>query len=240
MSPSLFSLSGLMLLLFLTRITAIGQDKISLESDSNNQFISHIEIFGGPSLSNYWGKYKAEDQVVNMSYVFGLGLSHRLKSHFEINAKILLEKKGFKRDYLYTFYDQNNTPTTTRLVQGNKLDYWTVALSGVYYLGKHEHFYIGLGCSLSKLQKANTYTEEYNLQGVQISNYYAADNSYNDFDYGVITAFGYKIPLWRNIIFNTQLGGNLGVSDIMKSEIDHEGPLKLFNVWLTVGVTLKL
>jgi len=133
------------------RVAAIAQDKI-LESDSPNRIISEIEIIGGPSLSNCWGNYKPEDQVVNMSYVFGLGLSHKLNGPFEVNAKILFENKGFKRNYLYTFYDENEVPTTTRLVQGMEYDYLTVALSAMYYFNKKENFYVGLGCSLSTLQ----------------------------------------------------------------------------------------
>jgi hypothetical protein len=213
---------------------------LTIKLNAQNSLISEIEIFGGPSLSNYWGKYRPKDQVVNLTYFYGAGVSHKFNGKLEISGKLLFEQKGNKMQYVETFYDDNNVPTTSEFVQGSELDYLTFLVYLNYYLDKRDRFYAGFGGFLSSLSKSMTYTEVRSLQGGVISYYYANDDSFNDFDYGLSTMVGYKIPFRPKLIFNIRLIGSMGLSDIVKSEIPTEGPTKCFNLLLSVGFTFKL
>ena len=212
---------------------------LGFNANSQTSFITELELIGGPSLSSYWGKNRPKEQVAYWTYFFGGGAAHSFNHRLEINAKFLFERKGNKMDYVTTLYDENNVATTYRFIQGTELDYLTCLLNLKYYIDQKERFYGGVGGFLSSLQKSMTYTEAQVLQGGGTSYYYSQDGSYNDFDFGISAITGYRIQFRPKLFLNLQLIGNLGLSDIVKSEIPTEGPTKCFNLSLGVGFTFK-
>jgi len=212
---------------------------IAINSNGQTRFISEIELIGGPSLSNYWGKDRPKDQVLNLTYFFGGGVSHKFKNKLEVNVKFLYERKGNKMDYTSTLYDENNVPGDYRFIQGSKLDYLTLLLNLRYYIDNRENFYAGLGGYVSNLRKSATYTEMQSLDTGATTFYYAYDNIYDDFDLGVNATTGYRIQLRPKLILNTQLTASIGLVDIVNNDDLMDGSLKCFNLSIGVGLCFK-
>jgi hypothetical protein len=220
---------------------ALAQESSDMYSLSPKKLISEIEVFGGPNLSNYWGKDVGDDQVTNLNYIIGLGLCHSIKNNLDVNIRIMLEKKGNKLDYYTTFYDSDNNAITYRFIQGNNLEYLTASILTKYYMGNMKRFIIGTGIYFGHLQKAKTYAEQYSVQGNQISYYYSDSNHYKDFDIGLSAAIGFRVPLRSNIIFNTQLFTNLGLIDIINRDLPNMdgNPVKNYILAIQLGISLK-
>jgi hypothetical protein len=212
---------------------------IPINSNGQTPFISEIELVGGPSLSSYWGKHRPKDQVVNLTYFFGGGVSHKFKNKLEINVKLLYERKGNKMDYTETLYDENDVPGDYRFIQGSKLDYLTLLPNVKYYIDNSETFYAGLGGYISNLRKSATYTEMQSLDTGATTYYYAYDEIYDDFDFGVSFMTGYRIQLRPKLILNTQLITGIGLQDIVKDDGPMDGSLKCFNLSIGVGLIFK-
>src|SRR5262245_17290643 len=96
---------------------------LSFGANAQTPLVSEVELFGGPSLSNYWGNDRPDNQVTNPTYSFGAGVAHKFKNKFEVNVKVLYERKGNKMDYVSTLYDENDIATDYRFIEGSKLDY---------------------------------------------------------------------------------------------------------------------
>ena len=213
---------------------------IAFNSNAQTPLISEVELFGGPSLSNYWGKDRPMDQVANFTYFFGGGVSHRFKNKLEINVKFLFERKGNKMDYVETLYDKNDVPSDYRFIQGSKLDYLTLLTNLKYYIDQKDRFYAGLGCYVSNLRKSATYTEMQSLDtGATIYYYYQYVDIHNDFDFGLSVTTGYRIQLRTKLNLNIQLTSSVGLLDIVNNDIPTEASTRCFNLLLGVGFTFK-
>src|SRR5262245_12833418 len=144
---------------------------LALTTHAQTPLVSEVELTGGPSLSSYWGKDRPDSQVAYLTYFFGAGVAHRFKNKLEVNVKVLYERKGNKMDYVSTLYDDNGTASDYRFIQGNEHHYLTLLPTLKFYLDKKDRFYAGLGCYLSNLRKAATYTEMQALSNGAFSYY---------------------------------------------------------------------
>lgn len=217
--------------------TLYGQNEVPLPKPK--RLISQIEFFGGPNASNFWGNSTISDQVINIRYTIGAGVSHELTPTLALNAKMLWENKGDKTDRIMTFYDENNQPITSRFVQGNRLEYITLSVSLKSYVGRQHKFFGAIGPAVGYLIKQGTYTKEYDLDGNQISFYQSNIDAYRDFDVGLTGIFGFNHPLNDKINFTAQIFGNLGLSNIWPDDFPADGSLRNYSISLLVGITLN-
>ena len=205
------------------------------------KIIAGFEIVGGPSLSNFWGKDISDDQVLNLNFVFGIGVYHMLNEHFELDLRLLSEKKGDKTDYTSTFFDPDNNPTTYRFVRGHELKYFTAHISLKYYFGNQRRISVSAGGYLGFLQDSKTYTETYDPQGTLISYYYADDNSFENLDYGLTLALGSRISIAKRVDLKPQLMASMGLADIINRDLPNmDGyPVKNYSLSLFICIAFN-
>jgi hypothetical protein len=190
-------------------------------------------------MSNDWGSGKSDDQVLNVSYTWGIGFSRRMGESLGFSCRLLYERKGIKKDYVSTYYDEFGNPTTLRSIQGVKFEYTSTVLGLRYHFGKKKRFYGSIGAFAGVLQDAHDFTETYTAQGNPVSYYYAKTDEFKDFDWGINAGVGYKVPVWWKLQLGAEVGGNLGLLDIIRDDVAYEGSWKSFNVWSAVVLTVK-
>jgi len=89
-----------------------AQDQATaLNENAHKGILSRIEFLVGPSLTSFYDGIPP-NQVTNIGYSFGVGFLHRIGEKFDLSSKILFERKGNKMDFVETFPDANNIPTT--------------------------------------------------------------------------------------------------------------------------------
>ncbi|MFM7851051.1 MAG: hypothetical protein ACKO96_03845, partial [Flammeovirgaceae bacterium] len=120
--------------------------------------ISSIEILLGPNLSTIHGIHSFSQYVggggdyhlnytnLKMGVSFGIGLTHVLSKHFELNAKLLLESKGIeeKTDSVSFFLTTGNRSNPVTIsTQSTSNQYLTITLMPSYFTGNKVRFYFG-------------------------------------------------------------------------------------------------
>ncbi|HRK53184.1 MAG TPA: hypothetical protein PK185_04665 [Cyclobacteriaceae bacterium] len=123
-------------------------------SSSAQSFISEVEIFGGTSHSYLRWDFPYR-QNLNLSFVGGIGVTHIVRERIEIDAKIMVEEKGFQTDYVETLFDANNNAITSRYIQSGQLRYTTLVLMPRILLDNRNHFFTGIGSYFSLLNRAS-------------------------------------------------------------------------------------
>ncbi len=233
-----FSLGVVVIRCSLVGVVAIAQNGPQLNTPK--KFISEVEFFAGPSVTNFWGSGRSTDQVLNFRYAFGAAASHQLDEQFDVNVSLIFERKGSKVEYNEIYFNDDGTTQDARYEQGDKIDYVNLAASIRYCFGSKRNFHVGLGPFMSRVQKVRNYTNIYDLQDRLIESHYLSGNSYNHFDYGLKTAVGYKFTVRPKLLINSQLLYTLGLSDILKDEIPYDGSIRIYAISMLAGATLKI
>lgn len=208
------------------------------------RLIDRIEVFTGPNLSfNYGNKfienYKDENvtnkRLLKPGYVFGIGGYHPLSDRLDLNVRLQFEQKGTKNEL--------NTPS---LPEGNRqFDYFnytykwfSITVAPQILIGKKKRITLSIGGYLSKIKEIDGKGKTYNINGTFYSEgsykgryFYDLRNdgtrqgfswmphltSIEDYDWGLVSSIGYKIPFNDKHSLLIQLQNNLGLKNINKS-----------------------
>ncbi len=224
--------------LWLISMPLRGQEKEIVNDYSKRPLVSSIEIFVGPSHSYFRWDFPYS-QNLNLSLSGGIGITHIFRERLEIDAKIMIEEKGFQTEYVETLFDANNNAITSCYFQSGQLRYATLILMPRIILDKSNHFFLGLGSYFSLLNRASETVERFSLDGSQfsVSNSETTQN-YQPFDFGISTTVGYRTPLSKRFGITSQLLLNWGLTNISDVPLS-ASKIKNTSVSLLIGLTIK-
>jgi hypothetical protein len=146
-------------------------------------------------------------------YSLGVNFIRSIRGRFAFGSSLLWEAKGSKSDYPPRKYSSDPLGNT-RYVQGWRLNYLTLALTGQYFFDSKHRFYGGLGMSVGYLVKNQGYTYNYDINGDFTYEFRSAGNDIRDFEAGFIAAIGYNHRVGKKVFLCSQLIGNLGVTNL--------------------------
>ncbi len=202
----------------------MAQDSLNLEKYYPKPRITAIEFLVGPSLiavrgdnravqSTGGGTYLVNSLKNKNGYSFGIGLIHKFSKHFEINARLFWERKGYAEnlDSLTLNTSGSSFESVTPVLSKDvKNDYLIVSIIPQLTFGKRAHFNVGAGGYIGSL--VSSYTQIFQSKFPTYS--YVSDPTYNKYDYGLSLNIGYSYPLKRNLEGTIQFIGNYGLCQI--------------------------
>jgi hypothetical protein len=172
-----------------------------------------FSIGGGPAVSTFYREKYLDHQVPFFRYGLGVNFIRSIGKRFAFGSSLLWEAKGSKSDYPPLKYSTDPLGDT-RYVQGWRLNYLTLALTGQYFFDSKHRFYGGLGVSLGYLVKNEGFTYNYDTNGDFTYQLRSAGKDIRDFEAGLIATIGYNHRVGKKVFLCSQLIGNLGVTDL--------------------------
>ena len=164
-------------------------------------------------MSTFYREKYLDHQVPFFRYGLGVSFMHSIRKKIAINSSLLWEAKGSKSDYPPLKYSPDPMGDT-RYVQGWRLNYLTLALTGQYFFDSKHRFYGGLGVSLGYLVKNEGFTYNYDTNGDFTYQLRSVGKDIRDFEAGLIATAGYNHRLGKKLFLCSQLIGNLGVTNL--------------------------
>jgi hypothetical protein len=211
------------LLLWLLCYVAWGQaPSKDLQQYMPQPFIDKIELVVGPSLNipndHGWAEYTVNSsgsrftEVVKnkIGYFVGIGLAHSIGKRFELTARVLYDRKGYKEESA-SQYSQTKIDY--------KYDYVTLAVQPRYHLGKAKKFHVFVGGSFGILTQSkfeDRFFDNGQLVNINISAY---DIDAQKYDVNLCAGLGYCLNLSNRNSLLFHLQGNQGVLDITKANL---------------------
>lgn len=160
---------------------------------------SRIEFYGGISMVSIRGDQRF-DKANNgkVSYSFGLGTSQRLGRKFELQERLLWERKGHKETFSTVTYNTDQ-------------DYITLAVVPEFLFGKRYSFKAGVGPYVGNLQSVS---ETIHYTNPPSPSQFNTMSGYDTFDYGLSINVSYATDLIKNWVLTLHLVNNMGLKQI--------------------------
>jgi hypothetical protein len=206
-------------------LKAAAQDSLNLERYYPKPKITSIEFLIGPSLvsvrggenrvakSTGGGGYFASSLKNKTAYSFGIGLNHKFRKHFLLNARLSWECKGYVEDLDSVTLNASATSIATISSirsEDIKNNYLTISILPQFTFGKKAHFNIGAGGYVSSM--ISSYTQV--VQSTQPTFSYPSDQNYNRYDLGLSLNVGFSYLIRTNFDITLQLNANYGLHQI--------------------------
>jgi hypothetical protein len=229
------------MLLWLLSYFALGQE---INKDPQKYipqpFIDKIELVVGPSLNipndHGWAEYvrnrpgdKVTDEVKNkIGYFVGLGLTHSIGKRFEVTARLLYDRKGYKEE---------STGNNSFYTIDYRYDYFTLVAQPRLQLGKSKKIHVFAGGSFGLLNQSKFEDITYfNGQLVNI-NISAYDVYAKKYDVNLCLGLGYQLNLNNTKSLLFQLQGNHGISDTKNTNVSNGLRITSQSVILSIAFT---
>jgi hypothetical protein len=218
--------------------------------------------YGNMFIENYRGEYSNDNYVVNKrllkpGYVFGAGVYHPFSDRVDLNVRLQYERKGIRTELNTPTYNSNN-----RIIMYAKYDYdyLTITVRPQILLGEEKNMFISLGGYYSKIKRLEGYGRTYDTNGTLNSEgsykgryfYDLGDDgtmqgfswmpyltSVEDYDWGLVTSIGYRIPFKEKHSMLIQLQNNFGLKNINKNN-SYDLKEKNHTVNLILSYSLKI
>ncbi len=165
-----------------------------------------------PAQSTGGGGYFVSSLKEKISFSFGIGLTHRLGKHFELNGRLLWERKSYVDRLDSITLTSNFQIESISFVRSEapKNDYLTVSILPQYIFGNKVHFNVGAGGYIGSLMSSNTEV----VQASQPTYSYVSTKGFNKYDFGLSLNVGFSYPIKTNLEITIQLFTNYGLSQI--------------------------
>lgn len=204
---------------------------VAIHNQKAQRFL--FEFIAGPSLCMLYGR-PIEGKVPFLRYTISLGASYQLSKNVDLDAKLLWEAKGSRKQFWDIAYTDN---TRAEIKQGNEFDYLTLSLGLSYYVDCDRRLFVTGGVGLSYLADSHGYSHYYGEDGKLLYTIRTADSQFfKTFDVGLTTLIGYRRYLTKRMKASIQLFGNLGMTHAYKESAHHLKPMRNANLGLLVGV----
>lgn len=237
-----------LLILILSRfVIAQGGGEYNLTTPKQKRF-SPIEILMGAGIvSLRQGPPDPHRQdVVDFGYAFGLARKYALTDYFQLEVKILYERKGGKQ---YDDEQTMDTVTHTNVIHKGAIitkhiyNSLTVPITACYYFGHKVRFQLKAGPYFSYALKAVTNTKTpFNPVNQPISFQYTNDitDLLIKYDLGYSLSIGMELPLAKENKISIQLISNKGLVNIAKP-VNPAYPLdwKTNSLFIMIGLPLQ-
>ena len=197
-------------------VQVLAQQTPDSRAYSPRPIISKIEFLIGPSSVSIHGNEEFDKYgVPKLGYAAGIGFIHNFGRHLGLNARILWERKGFRRSEDITYSPGvGASPVTGTITNNTSNDYMTVSILPQFIFGKVGRFNIGAGGYFGSLRRSIT-TDHY-FYPVPYNVTTTSKNGYDKYDAGLSFNFGYTFPFRRKVSFTIQLLNDYGLRQISK------------------------
>lgn len=172
--------------------------------------IDEVEIMAGPGLVSLRGITHPEYNETKVGYTAGIGASWYLSNKTALSTKLLLERKGNRRSYEVTYFDELSQEFKGQIEEIRILDYLSVPVTFRFFFDKRKYFFVEAGPYGSYLHKAQSITN-LSWRGKDINN---RKDSYTEFDAGIFVGAGYRPPLSRSLSAGFLISSAYGFTDI--------------------------
>jgi hypothetical protein len=197
---------------------------------------------GNMFVENYRGDYADNNYVTNnrhlkFGYLVGIGAHHSLTKKIGLNVRVQYEQKGTKNELNNPLNPVNDD---ARLIQKNDYtySYFTINPSSIFYVGRKSKWAISFGVYYSRIENVKGCIETYNTRDYQVEKgkfdgryFYRVgedggldgfawmphQTSIEDYDWGLTTSIGYRIPFNHKHSMFIQLQDNFGLKNINKN-----------------------
>lgn len=212
-------------------------DRVEIFAGSNLSF-----NYGNMFVENYRGDYVDNNYVTNkrllkFGYLLGFGAYHSFTNRIGLNVRLQYEQKGTKNE-LNTPVNPVNDDAREITTDNYTYNYLTINASPTYYFGRKNRWMISLGAYYSKTENLRGSSESYNTRDFQVNKgsfegryfYHLREDgatdgfswmprltSIEDYDWGLITSIGYRIPFNQKHSLFIQLQDNFGLKNINKN-----------------------
>jgi hypothetical protein len=216
-----------------------AQDSLSLEKYYPKPKITSVEFLIGanlfslrgyvqePARSTGRGTYFFSSLKEKASFSFGIGLTHRLGKHFELNGRLLWDRKSYVDRLDSITFTSNFQIESILFVRSEqpKNDYLTVSILPQYIFGNKVHFNVGAGGYIGSLISSSTEV----VQASQPTYSYVSTEGFNKYDFGLSLNVGFSYPIKTNLELTIQLFTNYGLSQISDWLISFNYPPWYYN-----------
>jgi hypothetical protein len=224
----------LALLLLWSLLGFAQEQKPDYDSYLPKKFFSEVELFAGPAISTIrgWDENRV-DTNIKIGYSYGAAVSHYLGKRLKLSGKLFFERKGTLTEGTGTYFDiPSQTFMQGQVNENYEFNYFTFSLLPFYVWDRLQ---IGFGPYVSYLNKMTlTRTYSFNVN----KNYTDWTELYDEFDFGIAVALGYRIPIKSNIDLSFQLLHSYGLEDIAKNSSDGQST-KTNNTSVLFGFIFK-
>ncbi|HRJ82925.1 MAG TPA: hypothetical protein PLV21_13625 [Cyclobacteriaceae bacterium] len=212
-------------------------DRVEIFAGSNLSF-----NYGNMFVENYRDDYADNNYVTNkrllkFDYLFGIGAYHSFTNRIGLNVRMQYEQKGSKNE-LNNPLNPVNDDTRQITKDEYTYSYFTINTSPTFYFGRKNRWMISFGAYYSKIKNLRGSSESYNTLDFQANKdsfegryfYHLREDggmdgfawmphltSIEDYDWGLITSIGYKIPFNQKHSTFIQLQDNFGLKNINKN-----------------------
>jgi len=205
--------------------------------DSKNKF----GVQGGLNYSSFRGYDSFVDNNPGFAYVFGVSLQHQIQDNLSIKADLNYERKTQNSKGVIEVLNPN-LPTeplegTYRYKTTSYLNYIVLPIMLKYNFSSDKTFYINGGPYLGYLLKSGIKSKS-SIPGV--INADDDDTNYKkSLDFGFSAGIGKEFKLDQNNHIYIEIRENLGLENISKTEVIHDGTIKTNSLNLLVGYTFN-
>jgi hypothetical protein len=211
---------------------------IGISLNTFGQFkTNEIGIVCGPSCS-FFNIGSGEKDEYNSSHkiiVFSVGLSyqHSFNNWFSVKTNLSYERKG---DLFKTGYMEVNPPYMIGIEKNRHLDYITLPILIRGDFGKKTKLFFNIGPFFSFLTNASIRdTYSYNT-----SLWHNNSESYKNYDIGITSGLGVKIPANEKISISFEIRDNIGIMNISTLEGYTSKYLSTHSINLLLGFSYKI
>lgn len=206
-------------------VTGVFAFKVGAQvTDKKEDWLMGVEFFAGPAITGMYAneEYKKYGEV-KFSYVAGLGYNHSISNRFELNPRVSIERKGFKQSTTAMippdYYDDPPStlepPVETLLTGDLNNNYLILSCLLRYSINKNSRFHFNLGPYVGKLLKSQITTMDIQHGEVMRKLVLDQDETYKDYDFGLLVSLGYAIHLINSIQIDPQLIYSRGLVNIV-------------------------
>jgi len=198
--------------------------------------------YGNLFIEDYRGEYANDNYVVNKrllkpGYVVGVGAYHSFTNSIGLNIRVQYEQKGTKNE-LNNPLNPANDDTRQITKDEYTYSYFTINVSPTFYLDRKNRWVISFGAYYSKIKNLRGSSKSYNTRDFLVNKgsfearyfYHLREDggmdgfswnpfltSIEDYDWGLITSIGYRIPFNQKHSMLIQLQDNFGLKNINKN-----------------------
>ena len=208
--------TGVLLLMILLglSISSYGQD---------SKF--EISIEGGVSSTGLWGNDDAKMWGSNDNYSVGGAVQYNISERWGIRSGLLLEQKG--NDGIL----DSSLWTLSPSFEMN-FKYLTLPVAVRYQFKGRAKYFVSAGFNVGYLLGA-THLE--NAEGEAILHEMDITNNFKQFDIGLVTGAGIRIPVKHDFLFSVEVRDNLGLYNVSKLPLAKDGSIRHHSIVLLLG-----
>lgn len=190
------------------------------------EFTPTIEWFRGNSMNDI------EDH--RFTYSIGLNTEFTISTLLSLKSGISYERKGLKKRYIMPDEDDLSVSSVNHYFN---FDYLVLPVLFSFSKGEIVKVYLDLGPYFGYLLRQETISGAIYNTPEQSSNDISI---YNRMDFGLSFGTGIAIPINSKISFNAGIKADIGLIDIMKTDVDHDGSVKTNSLGLQVGIKYNI